>query len=142
MEQIQNLNNSSIPKELFQKSLTRYKIFMLIRVSLIIAALLAVFGIVSLVYWNNIVGWVLLASALLLLTCYWIYSTIKINPTVNKMSKELETYKPYFKEYYAQLSKLNQFIFRFFFLVELYDQAQAVKLLDNNFANQDIDQDN
>ncbi|MFV8472792.1 hypothetical protein [Mycoplasma sp. VS42A] len=141
MEEIQNQDASLKAQTLLDKALSKYWNIIMIRALLVLPVLLAVFAIISLVKWSTIAGWILLAACLICLVCYWIYSTFRINPAIDSMQKQLDTYKPYFKEYYLKLSKLNKFIFKYFFVVELYDQEQVNELLNEPANKQENNND-
>ncbi|MFV8477320.1 hypothetical protein ACNQ2I_02670 [Mycoplasma sp. Z355B] len=141
MEEIQNQDTSFKAKTLLDKALSKYWNIIMIRALLAFTVLLAVFAIISLVKWSTVAGWILLALCLISLVCYWIYLTFRINPAIESMQKQLDTYKPYFKEYYLKLSKLNKFIFKYFFVVELYDQEQVNQLLNDSVNKQENNND-
>ncbi|MFV8499862.1 hypothetical protein ACNQ1M_02075 [Mycoplasma sp. VS424B] len=137
MQEIQNKEAHAKAKISLDKAMSKYRKIMLIRALLILPVLMAVFAIISLVKWSTVAGWILLTLCIVTLICYWVYSTFRINPRIKKMEQWLEIYKPYFKEYYFKLSFFNKFIFKYFFIIELYDQEQVNILLNDDKAEQD-----
>ncbi|MFV8479998.1 hypothetical protein ACM0JF_01850 [Mycoplasma sp. 654] len=137
MQEIQNQEANAKAKISLDKAMSKYWKIMLIRALLILPVLMAVFAIISLVKWSTVAGWILLTLCIVTLICYWVYSTFRINPGIKKMEKELEIYKSYFKEYYFKLSFFNKFIFKYFFIIELYDQEQVNILLNDGKTEQD-----